>query len=57
MAPRAENYDDQRLIERTEATLRQKADAKRWIYRPLPHDSKRWRMIAGNVMLEMIAEE
>ena len=28
---------------------------EKWLaYRPLPHDSKRWRMIAGNVMLEMV---
>ena len=54
MAPLAENYNDIRLIERTEAELKRKAEAKHLTYRPLSHDSTRWRMIAGNVMLEMI---
>lgn len=49
-------YDNQELIERTDATLRRKAEAKGWRYQPLPHTSTRWRMIAGNVMLEMMVE-
>lgn len=56
MAPLPENYDNPELIARTEAELKRKAEEKGYTYRPLPHDSKRWRMIAGNVMLEMIAE-
>lgn len=57
MAPYAENYESASLIERTDAELERKADAKGWRYEPLPHSSKRWRMIAGNMMLEMITEE
>lgn len=54
MAPLAENYSDPILIARTDATIKAKDEAKGDVYRPLPHDSKRWRMIAGNVMLEMV---
>ena len=49
-------YDNQELIERTEVTLRCKAEAKGWSYKPLPHTSTRWRMIAGNEMLGMMCE-
>lgn len=54
MAPLAENYSNPRLIERTEAELKRKAEEKDKRYYGIPHDSTRWRMIAGNVMLEMI---
>lgn len=54
MAPLPENYNDPRLIEQTNAELRRKDEEKGCAYRPLPHDSKRWRMIAGNVMLTLI---
>lgn len=57
MAPYAENYENPRLIEQTDAELKRKDEAKGYTYRPLPHDSKRWRMIAGNMMLAMIAED
>lgn len=52
-----ETYEDPRLIDRTESTLKAKAEAKGYRYKPLPHDSKRWRMIAGNEMLNLIADE
>ena len=57
MAPYKENYDDSRLIERTDAELQRKAEAKGYHYVPNSYDSPRWRMVAGNVMLEMIGEE
>ena len=57
MAPYAENYANPRLIELTDAELKRKDEAKGYTYRPLPHTSTRWRMIAGNMMLEMIAED
>lgn len=57
MAPYAENYANPRLIELTDAELKRKDEAKGYTCRPLPHDSKRWRMIAGNMMLGMIAED
>lgn len=56
MAPMAENYMDSRLIELTDAELNMKAKVKGYSYQPLPHTSKRWRMIAGNVMLRMVSE-
>lgn len=57
MAPLPQNYNDPRLIARTDAELQRKAAEKHHSYTPLPHTSARWRMIAGNMMLEMISEE
>ena len=57
MAPHPDNYLHPELIARTEATLRLKAEAKGHHYQPIPHNSTRWRMIAGNEMLRMIAGE
>lgn len=56
LAPLACNYDNEELIRRTDEELRKKDEAKHRLYSPLPHTSKRWRMIAGNVMLRMIAD-
>lgn len=55
MAPLNDNYNDARLIGLTNSELQKKAEEKGYSYNPIPHDSKRWRMIAGNVMLRMIA--
>lgn len=55
MAPKAGNYHDSRLIDLTDVELLRKAEAKHQYYTPLPHTSKRWVMIAGNMMLKMIA--
>ena len=49
------NYADQRIIAETEAELNRKSELKGYTYRPLPHSSKRWRMIAGNMMLKRIS--
>lgn len=57
MAPQAENFESTVLIARTEAELQRKAEEKHLPYAPLPHDSTRWRMIAGNTMLQIIAED
>ena len=57
LAPHPDNYLAPELIARTEATLRLKAEAKGHHYQPIPHTSTRWRMIAGNEMLRMIAGE
>lgn len=56
MSPLAENYMSPTLIALTEAELQQKAAAKHQYYTPLPHTSKRWHMIAGNIMLRTIAQ-
>lgn len=56
MAPLPQNYNDPRLIARTDAELQRKSEEKHYQYTPLPHTSTRWRMIAGNMMLEMISE-
>lgn len=55
MAPLSDNYLTPALIARTEAELQRKASEKGIRYYPIPHDSKRWRMIAGNMMLQMVA--
>lgn len=57
MAPLAENYQNAELIARTEAELMRKAEEKGKRYYGIPHETKRWRMIAGNVMLKMISED
>ena len=57
MAPCAENYLNEDLIARTDAELMRKAEAKHMSYEALPHTSTRWRMVAGNMMLKMMADE
>lgn len=54
MAPVPSNYDNPHLITATEQELRRKAELKHLEYRPIPHTSTRWRMIAGNMMLGMV---
>lgn len=54
MAPLAENYANPLLIAATEQELRRKAEQKHLEYRPIPHTTTRWRMMAGNVMLGMV---
>lgn len=49
LAPLAANYDNEGLIRLTDDELRKKDEAKHRLHSPLPHTSKRWRMIAdGN---------
>ena len=55
MAPHPDNYLNPELIARTEAAIKAKDERKGYAYRPLPHSSTRWRMIAGNVMLALCA--
>lgn len=54
MAPSPENYNYQKLIDRTDEELERKAEEKGKRYYGIPHESTRWRMIAGNEMLKMI---
>ena len=56
MAPKPENYDNPQLIALTENELARKAAAKGQHYSSMPHSQMRWRMIAGNMMLTMLAE-
>ena len=55
MAPHPDNYLNPDLMARTEAAIKAKDERKGYAYRPLPHSSTRWRMIAGNVMLALCA--
>lgn len=57
LAAQESNYCNEALVILTEEELRQKAAAKGSRYFPIPHSSKRWRMIAGNVMLKILTKE
>lgn len=57
LAPHPSNYNNPQLIALTDQELERKAIEKGIHYAPIPHTSKRWRMIAGNVMLKMVAGE
>lgn len=56
MAPHDSNYENTELIRLTEAELMRKAEEKHQCYTSIPHTTTRWRMIAGNEMLKMIAD-
>lgn len=56
LSPHPSNYDNPDLITLTDQELERKAIERGIPYTPIPHTSKRWRMIAGNVMLRMITE-
>ena len=51
-----ESYEDSRIVEMTERSLKQKAEKRGWRYEPLPHSTLRWKMIAGNEMMRMLSE-
>lgn len=51
-----EDYADSRIVEMTDRSLKQKAANQGWKYEPLPHETKRWRMIAGNEMMRLLSE-
>jgi len=57
LAPKEGCYDNPTLIQLTEQELTRKSMQKGQHYTGMPHTTKRWRMIAGNVMLGMIAGE
>lgn len=51
-----ESYEDSRIVEMTERSLKNKAKKKGWRYEPLPHSTLRWRSIACNEMMRMLSE-
>mgnify|MGYP003291597384 CR=1 FL=1 len=51
-----ESYDDSRIVEMTEISLRDRAEKKGWRYEPLLHSTLRWRSIACNEMMRMLSE-
>jgi len=55
LAPQECCYENATLIQFTEQELMLKASQKGQHYTGMPHTTKRWRMIAGNMMLRMIA--
>ncbi len=57
MAPLERNYGNDALVMQTEEELRRKAAEKGVTYAAIPPTSKRWRMIAGNMMLRMLSSE
>ena len=56
LSPSEHNYSIVSVVKRTEAELKRRCMARGITYTPIPHNSKRWRFIACNVMLQMITE-
>ena len=56
LSPSEHNYSLESVVKRTEAELKLRCMARGIKYTPIPHNSKRWRFIACNVMLQMITE-
>ena len=56
LSPSEHNYSMESVVKRTEAQLKIRCMARGITYTPIPHNSKRWRFIACNVMLQMITE-
>ena len=57
LSPSEHNYSMESVVKRTEAELKRRCMARGITYTPIPHNSKRWRFIACNVMLQMITEQ
>ena len=49
-------YEDARLVTATENALRRKAQGRHQTYSPLPHSALRWRFMAGNELIRILAE-
>ena len=56
LSPSEHNYSLESVVKRTEAELKRRCMARGLTHTPIPHNSKRWRFIACNVMLQMITE-
>ncbi|MBQ7448686.1 MAG: hypothetical protein IJS73_02650 [Paludibacteraceae bacterium] len=56
LEPTATTLASERVVTLTEQALRNKAEAKHQDYVPLPHTSKRWRMMANNCIAEILAD-
>ena len=56
LSPSEHNYSLESVVKRTEAQLESRCMARGITYTPIPHNSKRWRFIACNVMLQMITQ-
>ena len=56
LEPTASTLENEQVITLTEQALRIKAKAKHQDYVPLPHTSKRWRMVANNCIARVLAE-
>ena len=56
LSPSEHNYSLESVVKRTEAELKRRCMARGITYTPIPHNSKRWRFIACNVMLQMITK-
>lgn len=54
LEPTAATWENERVIALTEQALREKAEAKHKAYLPMPHVSKRWRMVANNCIARIL---
>lgn len=55
LEPTTTTLESERVIAQTEQALRYKAEAKHQAYEPLPHTTKRWRMMANNCIADILA--
>ncbi|MGM9713663.1 MAG: hypothetical protein ACI3Y5_06035 [Prevotella sp.] len=57
LSPSERNYSIASVVEKTEAELKSRCMAKGLTYTPIPHNTRRWRFMACNVMLKMITRK
>ena len=51
------SYNNADIMNGTEAALMKKAQDRGWRYDPIPHNTQRWRFMAGNVMVKRLIED
>jgi hypothetical protein len=49
-----ETYEDKRVVAATDNALRRKAEERHRYYEALPHNTMRWRFIAGNEIIRIL---
>lgn len=49
-----ETYEDKRVVAATDNVLRRKAEERHRYYEALPHNTMRWRFIAGNEIIRIL---
>lgn len=57
LEPKESAYENPTIISMVEDVLRRKAEARRYAYAPVPHDSKRYRFVALNEIGRLLVEQ
>ena len=57
LEPKECAYENPTIISMVEDVLRRKAEARRYAYAPVPHDSKRYRFVALNEIGRLLVEQ